>query len=135
MCPRGRPCSPCNPDLSEGQGLIIQATVQPRQLRLRELGPRGARVSLQNPLWPHASPTSKMNCFLPWGHPSSSLPEQAEPEQQRSHLIFSGTAAPPVPNFSCLLRTSRGGLATELTKAIFACRPVDKWRLIPAFLS
>lgn len=29
-----------------------------------------------------------------------------------------------VPNFSCLLRTSRGGLATEFTKAIFTWRPV-----------
>lgn len=29
-----------------------------------------------------------------------------------------------VPNFSCLRRTSRGGLATELTKAILTCRPV-----------
>lgn len=29
-----------------------------------------------------------------------------------------------VPNFSCRRRTSRGGLATEFTKAIFTCRPL-----------
>lgn len=28
-----------------------------------------------------------------------------------------------VPNFSCRRRTSRGGLATEFTNAIFTCRP------------
>lgn len=30
-----------------------------------------------------------------------------------------------VPNFSCLRRTSRGGLATEFTYAILTCRPVE----------
>lgn len=29
-----------------------------------------------------------------------------------------------VPNFSCLRRTSRGGLTAEFTKAIFTCRPL-----------
>lgn len=38
----------------------------------------------------------------------------------KTYLIFSGTAAPPVPNFSCLLLTSRGGLTVELTNAILA---------------
>lgn len=44
-----------------------------------------------------------------------------------AHFIFSGAAAPPVPNFSCLLRTSRGGFAAEWTKAIFATLPAEKW--------
>lgn len=30
-----------------------------------------------------------------------------------------------VPNFSCRRRTSRGGLATEFTNAIFTCRPAE----------
>jgi len=31
-----------------------------------------------------------------------------------------------VPNFSCRRRTSRGGLATEFTNAIFTCRPGNR---------
>lgn len=30
---------------------------------------------------------------------------------------------PVVPNFSCRRRTSRGGFATEFTKAILTCLP------------
>lgn len=39
-------------------------------------------------------------------------------------LTFSGAAASPISNFSCLLRTSEGGLARELRRIIFACRPL-----------
>lgn len=49
------------------------------------------------------------------------------PEQSvllgNTHLVFSGRRAPPVPNFSCRLRTSRGGFTAEFTKAILATLP------------
>ena len=54
------------------------------------------------------------------------------PEQQvllrNTHLVFSGRRGPPVPNFSCLLRTSRGGFAAEFTNAILATLPVGGQR-------
>lgn len=40
-----------------------------------------------------------------------------------------------VPNFSCRRRTSRGGLATELTNAIFTCRPERTQRSESQFTS
>lgn len=45
-----------------------------------------------------------------------------------THLVFSGSRGPPVPNFSCLLRTSRGGFAAEFTNAILATLPVGGQR-------
>lgn len=47
----------------------------------------------------------------------------------RTHLIGAAAAVElaveelVVPNFSCRRRTSRGGLATEFTNAIFTVRP------------
>lgn len=100
-------------------------SVEPAPTRTSALPSKKEAVTVTSLL--QKDPPNTQFPFLPRGRGSGGSWQKPRgekaPKLGNTHLVFSGTRAPPVPNFSCRLRTSRGGFTAEFTKAILATLP------------